>query len=357
MGYVKYNEDDIKIYNDRMFMKQGSALRKVKPAKRYFECKYCRGLFDDKAALVEHIKKAHNIVRPLILINDKVIGDKTELQYLESARILFYGFEGEIQIGAKKFRFEDDDECDITNDLRKALSLTGNCDILINGAKITISLCPIFLEDDATIKKTIADWQSSVEHGSPLNSAVLETYDGAELRYLQGVYNYFLACTAKHHKGKRYDDAYTALSKFHDIDGVGKCILKVIAFRRNWVEQLRLLTDGEKDIFTTACEFFSGTASEFEWESERAANRLYIEEEINLSLELMVLYQQGRYQEVKEKLAEIGVLDELEDRNHIEKLQLLKARTALKDGDIRQARECYRSLITPGFREESQRFR
>ena len=357
MGYVKYNEDDIKIYNDRMFMKQGSVLRKAKPAKRYFECKYCRALFDDKAALVEHIKKAHNIVRPLILINDKVIGDKTELQYLESARILFYGFEGEIQIGAKKFRFEDDDECDITNDLRKALSLTGNCDILINGAKITISLCPIFLEDDATIKKTIADWQRSVEQGTSLNSAVLETYDGAELRYLQGVYNYFLACTAKHHKGKRYDDAYTALSKFHDIDGVGKCILKVIAFRRNWVEQLRLLTDGEKDIFTTASEFFAGTASEVEWESERAANRLYIEEEINLGLELMVLYQQGRYQEVKEKLAEIGVLDELEDRNHIEKLQLLKARTALKDGDIRQARECYRSLITPGFREESQRFR
>ena len=75
MGYVKYNEDDIKIYNDRMFMKQGSALRKAKPAKRYFECKYCRALFDDKAALVEHIKKAHNIVRPLILIIDKVMGD------------------------------------------------------------------------------------------------------------------------------------------------------------------------------------------------------------------------------------------------------------------------------------------
>lgn len=357
MGYVKYNEDDIKIYNDRMFMKQGSVLRKAKPVKRYFECKYCRALFDDKVALVEHIKKAHNIVRPLILINDKVIGDKTELQYLESARILFYGFEGEIQIGAQKFHFEDEDELDITNDLRNALSSNGNCDILINDAKIVVSLCPIFLEDDATVKKTIADWQSSVEQGTPLNSAVLEMYDGAELRYLQGVYNYFLACTAKHHKGKRYDDALAALSKFHDIDGVGKCILKVIAFRRNWVEQLRLLTDGDNDVFATASEFFAGISSEFESENESTANRLYIEEEINLSLELMVLYQQGKYQEVKAKLAEIGMLDELEDRNLVEQLQLLKARIALKDGDMRQARECYRGLITPGFREECQRFR
>ena len=337
-------------------MKQGSALRKVKPAKRYFECKYCRALFDDKAALVEHIKKAHNIVRPLILINDKVIGDQTELQYLESAKILFYGFEGEIQIGSKKYRFEDDDERDITNDLRKALALTGSCEILINGTKITVSLCPIFLEDDAAVKATIADWQRSVEQGTPLNAAALGMYAGAELRYLQGVYNYFLACKAKHHKSKRYDDAYAALSKFHDIGGMGKCILKVIAFRRNWVEQLRLLTDGENDVFLSASEFFDGMASKRECENERAENHLYIEEETNLSLELMVLYQQGRYLEVKEKLVEIGLIDELEDRNLIEQLWLIKARIALKDGDVRQAKKCYSKLITPGFQEECRRF-
>lgn len=352
MSYVKYREDDIKISNDRLFMCRGSQFSKIKEPKRYYECKYCHQIFTSKSELISHIRDIHNIVRPLLVINDKVVGDQVVLQYIHHAKILMYGFDGEIRVGGDLVRYSDDDEIDITAILKSKLSSSARCKISVNKVPIRIVYHPLSLDDNSHIKQVIDEWQYAASSGHSLDTKHLALFDGADLLFLQGIYNYYLACTAKHHKASRYDDAFAALSQIQDLGGLGRCVLKAIAFRRNWIDTLRLLAEGEDDIFSTACEFFSEEKSLFTYEKDKCAGYLFIEDSTQMSLELISLYQKGRYGEVKAKLAAIGDPDDFDDPNLIEQLYLLKARIAITDGDNTQATRYYEKLIAPAFREE-----
>ena len=356
MSYVKYREDDIKIYNDRIFMRKGSQLSTSKKPTHYYECKYCHHIFTSKSELICHIRDIHNIVRPLIVINDKVVGDHTVLQCVHQAKILMYGFDGDIQVGSEVLRYGDDDEIDITSLLKEELSHNTSCKIIVNNAPVMIEYHPLSLDDNSLVKETIDDWQRSVSEGIPLNTSHLSLLDGGDLLFAQGVCNYYLACTAKHHKASRYDDAFAALSQFQDLNGLGKCILKAIAFRRNWVDTLRLLSDGEYDIFTTACDYFNNHESSFAYEEEDDSNCLFVEDSIQMSLEMIVLFQKGKYSEVKNRLQAIGNLDNLDDSNLIEQMYLLKARIAVAEGNHEHALRYYDKLISPAFRAEYRQF-
>lgn len=91
VGYVKYREDDIEIYNDRIYGKNGLA-GGIGPRStvQFFECRYCHELFTDKNSLFLHIKTKHNIVKPILCVNGKVVSDNTVLQYIESCYIYTY---------------------------------------------------------------------------------------------------------------------------------------------------------------------------------------------------------------------------------------------------------------------------
>lgn len=356
MSYVKYREDDIKINNHRLFMRQGSQLSKAKEPKRYYECKYCHQIFISKTELISHIRDIHNVVRPLIVINEKVVGDQVVLQYVHQAKILMYGFGGDIRVGGDLLQYGDDDEIDITAMLKTKLANASRCEIIVNEIPIIIDFHPLALDDNSLIKAAIDDWQMSVSKGLPLNTKHLALFDGGDLLFIQGIYNYYLACVAKHHKASRYNDAFAALSQFQDLGGIGRCVLKAIAFRRNWIDTLRLLSDGEDDIFTTACEYYSGQVSSFTYENAKDSGYLFVEDGTQMSLELICMYQKGQYEEVKTRLATIGDPDDLDDPNLIEQLFLLKARIAVADGDTVRAARYYERLISPVFREEYRKF-
>lgn len=356
MGYVKYREDDIKITNHRMHMRHGSPLRDTKKDIRYFDCKYCNQFFTTKEALVQHIQKVHNIVRPLIVINDKVIGDHTVLQYIDNAKIIMYGFSGEIVIGNTILPHLNDTDIDITKILKSELSNQPQCDIFVNNTCISVELHPIHIEENPKIKTVIERWQKSVSNGVYPDAAPLEQFHGGYRLFMEGVYNYYLACIAERHKSKRYDDAYAALSQFQDIGGLGKCMLKAISFRRNWISKLHMLDDGEADVFTTACEFFDRKPSSFEYETAGSNHMLFVEESTNLILELIVLFQKGKLDDLKQRLAMLGDIDDLDDLNMIEQLYLLKARIAVAEGDRKHALRYYERLITPAFVEEYRRY-
>ena len=154
MSYVKYCEDDLKIVSDRIYMRSGSQVRNTKAVQRYYECKYCHQIFTTKTALTDHIKNIHNIVRPLIVINDRVIGDHVFLQYLQNAKILMYGFDGNISIGGDKLIYTDDD-IDITNILKDKLQTAPTCNIIINDMQVKIELHPISIQDNSEIKAVV----------------------------------------------------------------------------------------------------------------------------------------------------------------------------------------------------------
>lgn len=355
MSYVKYREDDIRISNDRIYMRKGSQMSPKKDAVRYYECKYCHQIFTSKKELNNHIKNVHNIVRPLIVINDKVVGDHTVLQYLQNARILMYGFDGKICIDGETINHYDEEDLDVTSLLRTKLQDGNRCEIVVNDASVLIEMHPISIDNNSQIKTIIEDWQQSVVLGVPLDTTFQSKFEGGDLLFLQGIYNYYLACTAKHHKASRYDDAFAALSKFHDLGGLGKCVLKAIAFRRNWLDTLRLLAEGEDDVFSVACDYFSRQESTLVEDSE-TSSVLFVEDGTKLSLELIELYQQRAYGEIKERLAAIGDIEDIEDLNLAEQLHLLRARIAVAEGDKVTAARHYERLITPAFREEYRRY-
>lgn len=356
MSYVKYREDDIKINNHRLFMRQGSQLSKAKAPQRYYECKYCHQIFTSKTELVNHIRDIHNIVRPLIVINEKVIGDQVVLQYVYQAKILMYGFGGDIRVGGELLQYGDDDEIDITALLKAKLYSDQSCEIIVNEMPIIIDYHPLSLDDNPLIKTAIDDWQNATSRGLPLDTKYLAMFDGGDLLFIQGIYNYYLACTAKHHKVSRYNDAFAALSQFQDLGGVGRCVLKAIAFRRNWIDTLRLLSEGERDIFMTACEFYSEQNSTFEYEDDKDSGYLFVEDGTQMSLELISMYQKGQYDKVKAQLDALGDPDDLDDPNLAEKIYLLKARLAVADGNSLRATRYYEKLISPAFREEYRKY-
>lgn len=356
MSYVKYREDDIKINNHRLFMHQGSQFNKAKAPQRYYECKYCHQIFNSKTELVSHIRNIHNVVRPLIVINEKVIGDKVVLQYVRQAKILMYGFGGDIWVGGELLKYGDDDEIDITALLKAKLRSDQRCEIIVNEMPIIIEYHPLSLDDNPLIKTAIDDWQNATSRGLPLDTKCLAMFDGGDLLFIYGIYNYYLACNARHNKASRYNEAFADLSQFQDLGGIGKCVLKAIAFRRNWIDTLRLLSEGENDIFTTACEFFSGQESLFAYEDDKDSSYLFVEDGTQMSLELISMYQKGHYEKVKAKLELIGDPADLEDPNLAEKICLLKARLAVAEGNNLLATHYYEKLISPAFREEYRKY-
>ena len=133
-------------------------------------------------------------------------------------------------------------------------------------------------------------------------------------------------------------------------------MLKAIAFRRNWIDTLRLLSEGENDIFTTACEFYSKQDSSFAYEDDKDSGYLFVEDGTKMSLELISMYQKGQYDKVKVKLEALGDPDDLDDPNLVEQIYLLKARLAVADGNNLYATRYYEKLITPAFREEYRQY-
>ena len=356
MSYVKYREDDLKISTDRLFMRDGSKISRKISKIQYFECKHCHQLFTSKPLLIRHIREVHYIVRPIIIINDRVIGDHTVLQYVDHAKVLMYGFEGDIIVGSHVVKNDNSDELDITTILKAELTKNQHCDIIADNACISVDFHPLVLDDNSSIRLIVEEWQNSASHGLLIDPSKMADYSGGDLLFLQGIYNYYLACSASHYKSKRYDDAFAALSQFNDIGGIGKCVLKAIAFRRNWVETLRLLTEGEKDVFFTACDYYQWKKSSFEYEHNVDVRELYVEDGTRLSLELIVLFQKGLLKEAKAKLDEFGDIDMLNDLNLAEQLYYLKARIALAEGDKYHAKRYFDRLITPAFCADYQHF-
>lgn len=355
MSYVKYREDDIKISNHRMHIRQGGLIRSAKTETHFYECKYCQKLFSDKPELICHIRNAHNIVRPVIIVNDKVVGDHVILQYVNHAKILMYGFDGDIVIGGTVLPFEGTDEIDITRLLTEKLSSNKSCTIISNNFNVSIEMHPLSLDDNSMIKIALNDWQNSASQGAAPKALHLNNFHGSERLFMDGIYNYYLACTAKHHKADRYDAADAVLRQFHDLPALGKCVRKAIAFRRNWIDTLRILSNGDFDEFTTFCEYFDGQMSSFYYEPDNYGRQLYIESSTKIVLDSVILFQKGLYSEAKSKLFELSATDNLNDINLSDQINLLNARIADAEGKHRQAMRFYNMLNTPAFCKQYQR--
>ena len=346
MGYVKYREDDIEIYNDRIYGKNGLA-GGIGPRStvQFFECRYCHELFTDKNSLFLHIKTKHNIVKPILCVNGKVVSDNTVLQYIESCYIYTYGFSGQILLDGEVINsLEFDDSIDITDRFRAILKSKGFCEISFRNSTIKIELIQHHIESEALVAATMTKWQNAAEANRPLDVSVFESVCGADKIFLEGMYNYYVACNAKHDKAKRYDDAYAKLSLFNDIQGVGRCALKVIAFRRNWINSLKALSNDVCDVFRVACSFYENEELPEAIDSMTGEKALFIEDDMAKSLELISKFQNKKFEELDKCMPTLEKIEQLKDANVSDQLKLIKAKLEKKKGNESQCRRCVYSI-------------
>lgn len=355
MSYVKYREDDIKITDDRKFMKDGQLLPYKIGAVRYFDCKYCHTVFTTRDELYLHIKSAHNIVRPLVVVNGKIANDHCIIHYLESAYIDLFGYSGFVTINGNEINIGDNDEIDITPMLSKAFNLSLVCYIAFQSITVEIELAEISVENNLIITSVIDKWEQEIADGVRLS-----TYNRSQLKegsrlFLDGMYNYYVACRAKKDKAKRYDDALAFLSRFNDLNGLGSCVLKIIAYRRNWLSRLGMLVSEEVDIFSIAMDYYERRPSDLT--NLPSVKQIYIEDQTMMSLDLILLFQQHNYDAIRRRLSSIPDIDDFDDLNLIDQLNLLSARLALIEGNRRNADKFYNKLITPAFRDEYTQYK
>lgn len=356
MSYVKYREDDIYIVDNRQYLKYGSELKRATHAvPHFYDCKYCGKMFTDKKVLFNHIKEVHNIVQPLVLINGKVVSDNSIVQYVETAYINLYGLDSSVSINGKDITVSDDGaEIDITDQLNDILRKHKYCIISFRDSSITIEMNCLSLESKELLTRAIDDWNSASESGQRLSTGWLEldSLTDGDLRFLKGMYNYYLACRAEKegNKTRRYDDAWHLLSTFHDISGVGKCVLEVISYRRNWINRLNQWTANENNDFKIAADYYNWRASDVTKKCD-SLKQLYVEDETKISLILVKLFQQQEYDRVVEALRTFPDTDNLTNRNMRDQLNLLNARIALHNGNKKRANIFYEKINEPIFRE------
>lgn len=81
MGFAKYHEDDLGIFYERMYYRQGTALSSVLPAYTRMEqtsdyhivCPLCGCLYSDRKQLITHVLKAHGGKHEIVYLNHQQV--------------------------------------------------------------------------------------------------------------------------------------------------------------------------------------------------------------------------------------------------------------------------------------------
>jgi hypothetical protein len=235
-------------------------------------------------------------------------------------------------------------------DLIRMLRVQEKHSIKIDSVSLEIFVYPSMNVKSKKIDEFIDNWEHKVSIGEMIERNYPNDLNSAEKRFLDGFYNYYLVFLSKSDKQKRYEDAYSILSEFDNKTAKSLSVLRIIAFRLNWIERLEEITFGD-NIFKIVLDFFKNQESDIQFH-DNEDGQLLIENELDRLLSFIFAYQEKDYDFVRINLNEIT---EYEDLNQNDKLLLLKARLALIDSNIDLSRSYYESIISPYFEDEKSK--
>lgn len=289
MGWSKYGEDN-RIRAEELYYFTHEIHYKRKDIIHYY-CPYCNSVFPSKEDLYSHIKNHHNIVTPVLSVNGKIIEVKdNRVYYIDKLNsIELYNYENEINIVINdKEIIERSNEISLLDDCKKAFEQNGKVYLKINNINITIEKFSFNAIDYNKILPIILQWQKELYENKKLMAFNETEMNYTEKIYLEGVFNYFVACEAEgEDKKNRYFDAYARLSSFNPINSLGLFILKIITYRLNWIEKfIYYCTINEtKDIFTNIAKIYM---NENDFDKKIPDNKyIYIEPKIEKCIKAM----------------------------------------------------------------------
>lgn len=357
MGFAKYKEDILRQKTDAEYYRQivKYTVKSVEPP--IFTCSYCNAAFNSKNELYAHIKHDHSITNVILVVNGKIVNKECYVNELHSLLVVRYNLHDKVSINSIQVDLRDDcNEFNLTEQVNKELTNHNSVVISIGDKTYAIHLISKEHINVEIINSIVSQWSMETSQGKYIQKATAQ-FNELELKCLDGLYNYFLACNASgRDKESRYNDAYAILLEVANVLPVGAFILKIIAFKYNWIEQLRSLCINN-DIFTTVCDFLTNKETTAEHNLD-GTMQIFIEDELAEIIRIIQLYQSKDYHAVLNSISKYNhrsVLD-IEDSNLRDKICLLCARMSVKESSTHEARRYYNEIQSPFFDAEKNQF-
>jgi hypothetical protein len=329
MGYAKYFEDNEKITGGRKYEREIEYTLRAKEI--YYDCYYCDKSFSSSENRNNHIRGSHNTLGPLLFINGKIATNETYVDSIESAKIILCGFNNiTIYVDYKEIKNANSDI-----DLGPYFDLNQDSHLIkIDQKKFRIFIYKDINISNDEIDEIIESWGKQTEKSQPLKpsqGSYPTNLNEAERQYLNGFFEYYTACETKNFTDKknRYESAFGILSKFNKLTPRARVLLKVIAFKFNWIITLENFSkeNQTKGVFHITTDFFYGRESEIP-RNEGIEKKFFIENDVEECLDVILAYQNKDWGKVDTFLTEWTdeKLDKIGDSNKKDKIYLLKAR-------------------------------
>lgn len=336
MGYVKYNEDNIKI-NDNRDLNYDKLKLHRQEQKTIFHCPYCDEPFFAKDAMFEHIRKSHYLTTPIVLVNGSIPnGHEMFITKVESVLVYNYGFNFRVTVNGNVIT-NTDDEIDITSEVKMELDNSNTVVIKIDKTEFVLNTYSIDKLRYELINPIIDRWENEAFNGNTnLNKVDNNLFNPSEINYLDAFFNYYIACASQDDviKKERYDDAFNLLNEFRKLDGKANCVLKVISLRRNWINKLEMLNDYDDD-FSVVYDFFVDEEIDSHRTTNQENGQLLIEQELVDFINAVKALNMNKLDEVKKYIDEFNT-GKMENKNHRNKILLLKAKYYQNIGDMKR---------------------
>lgn len=342
MGWAKYHEDieDAKV--DLHYIGGYFGYTQTNAVPPMFKCNYCNTAFSTREDLYAHIRDKHNMIAVMLVLNGVIAHKENYIKDLKSLLLVRYDLTEKITINGQELFFEGEYEIDLTKQVTSILEKNKKVLLKIGKKQYSLILISPASINQEKINRVIQKWSEEIYLGRPIERKYIDC-STFEQYCLDGIYNYFIACkTEGKDKDRRYDDAYAILSEFTELLPAARFLLKIICFRNNWVERLKTLCITD-DFFRGIYEFLINCQIPMKSFEDKNGFKIYIEDDLESIIGLIEAYQNKNYSLVIEKTGgcTIQTLLRIEDINYRDKLCLLCARMAVKEGDWHKARRLY----------------
>lgn len=343
MGYTKLREDVMEVFLDNTQSLVGISQKSKHTISKYV-CPYCHCVHHKKENLFSHIKEQHNIMHPVVIVNDKVI-DSTDfyINKIETAQVYTYGFSDPVVVNEVLISVDNETGIDITQKATELFEKNGRFSITVGDRTINVMKFSVSAIRNDLVNPTIREWEHSIEEKKMISFKTPSELNTVETEYLKGFYNYFIACLASGaEKATRYYDAYNILSSFNPNNALAVCVLKVISFKFNWTKRLGELCKKTSDEFNQIMKFYNNSEID-EPKSTNYNDSLFIEDELREYIDAVEKYLLGELEEVNKYIKKYTITD-IEDKNFKDRILLLSAKLCIKENRLKEA-YCFESEI------------
>lgn len=325
------------------------------------KCLWCDDIFMNKMDCIRHIKAKHCHLDGVLEINGQIVREEVNIPFFSKAKVRCSNSETKIYLNGKKVLMVDRaSDVDITSQVSSVLSEHDNCEISINGAKTMVRVAGIENINLDEITDIIYRWQINVENGNNIQRVDDSKFNESEKLLLNGLFNYFKASRKEceeQNRRKRYEDAYACLSRLRNKTAIGRFVLKVIAFRLNWIGELWQLSQADKqDIFYQISKYYHHDKEFHVIDMGQMTASLYVEDQVKDCMDIMVALYSKDYILAQKIIDKYNSYWRIDDTNLRDRLLLAQSVLAASQGNIKKAKFFFEEIKTCYFIKHMKEF-